>query len=293
MYHFMTEPELQGQHRISQIYLKQFGFKRDDKWYISVWRKFINHTDIELIDTFSKEVNIFDLPFIDFKLRRHFENTSNQIESEYGKIINTLANQHQLIPRHKNILCHYVANLICRTKSYRNSFDLLLKSEQTKTKFLNEITMFQEETLPELQEFLGMLEQEFQLNIVIGTLMNHLVRIFRAFSFVILKDYGNRGWCTSDNPIILEKQNNHSWIVPIETEIYFPLSKNFCLFMFNKHSHIQTNQLRQFKINKVNPSDETTHRNISDRILHNDNEFLILPIEINKTYFDSSEKNDT
>ena len=30
MCHSMTEPELQGQHRISQIYLKQFGFKREE-----------------------------------------------------------------------------------------------------------------------------------------------------------------------------------------------------------------------------------------------------------------------
>jgi hypothetical protein len=289
----MTEPELQGQHRISQIYLKQFGFKRDDKWYISVWRKFTDHTDIELIETFSKEVNIFDLPFADFKHRRHFENSSNLIEREYSKIINTLANQHQLIPRHKDILRHYVANLVCRTKPYRNFFGLLLKSEQARDKFLNEITMFKEETLPELQKLLDILKQEFQLNVAIGTLMNHLVRVFRAFSFVVLKDYDNRGWFTSDNPVILDKQNNHSWIIPIETEIYFPLSKDFCLFMFNKHSEIQKNHLRKYQINKVAPSDEATYKNISDRILHNNNDFLIFPVEIDKTYFTLDENNGT
>lgn len=287
----MKEPELQGQHRISQIYLKQFGFKRDDKWYISVWRKFINHTDIELIETFSKEINVFDLPYVDFRLRRHFENTSNLIESEYSKIINTLANQNQIIPKHKDILCHYVANLICRAKPHRYFFDLLLKNEQTRNKFLNEITMFKDGTLPELQEFLDILKQEFQLNVAIGALMNHLVRVFRAFSFVILKDYNNRGWFTSDNPVILDKQNNHNWVVPIETEIYFPLSRDYCLFMFNNQSEIQTNQLRQFQINKVAQADEKTHANISDRILHNDSDFLIYPAEIDKTYFDADEKN--
>ena len=51
----MIEVEFQGQHRISQIYLKQFGFKKDGNWYISVWRKFLNHTDIELIQSFSKK----------------------------------------------------------------------------------------------------------------------------------------------------------------------------------------------------------------------------------------------
>src|SRR6185312_9730163 len=109
----MTDVEFQGQHRISQIYLKQFGFEREGKWCISVWRKFLNHTDIESVEKFSKEINVFDLPYKDFKLRRYFENTSNIIEGEYFKIINTITHQNQLIPRHKDILCHYVANLIC------------------------------------------------------------------------------------------------------------------------------------------------------------------------------------
>ncbi len=281
----MTEVEFQGQHRISKVYLKQFGFEKNGEWKISVWRKFLDHTDTELIDTFSKEINVFDLPYEDFTLRRHFENTSNLIESEYPKVIKTLSNQHQLIPRHKDILCHYVANLICRTKPYRDFFEQLLKNEQTRNKFLTEITMFKEETLPELKEHLHLLKEEFQLNVAIGSLMNHLVYVFRAFKFIILKDFNNRGWFTSDNPVIIDKQNNYSWVVPVETEIYFPLSKDFCLFMFNKNSEIQDNPLRNFKANKITTTDELTHKTICDRITHNDNHFLIFPTEIENTYF--------
>jgi hypothetical protein len=273
--------------------LKQFGFQRDGKWYISVWRKFLNHTDIELIENFSKEINIFDLPFEDFKLRRHFENTSGIVEVKYGTIIKTLAHQRQLIPKHKDILCHYIANIICRTKPYSEFFDQLLQNKQARSKFLNEITMFDESILPPLKEALNVLEKEFQLNIAIGFLMNHLVRVFRTFSFVILKDFDNRGWITSDNPVILDKQNNHSWIVPIEAEIYFPLSKDYCLFMFHTDSEMITNPLRELNGNKIANCDETLHKSIWDRILHNDNEFVIFPVEIGKTYFEGGAKNGT
>lgn len=289
----MADVEFQGQHRISQIYLKQFGFEREGKWYISVWKKFVNHTDIEWVENFSKEINVFDLPYEDFKLRRHFENTSNIIECEYFKIINTLTHQNQLISRHKDILCHYVANLICRTKPYRDFFDLLLKDELTRNKFLSEITMFREEELSELKQFLDILNGGFQLNVAIGSLMNHLVHVFRTFQFIILKDFDNRGWFTSDNPIILDKQNNYSWIVPVETEIYFPLSKDYCLFMFHKDSEIKTNPLRLLPINKISNSDEVIHKNICDRTLNNDNEYLIFPTEIGKTFFDDYDKNGT
>jgi hypothetical protein len=68
--------------------------------YISVWRKFLNHTDIELVENFSKEINIFDLPYEDFKLRRHFEDASSIIEANYGTVIKTLTHQKQLISKH-------------------------------------------------------------------------------------------------------------------------------------------------------------------------------------------------
>lgn len=282
----LREPEFQGQHRISQIYLKQFGFKRDGKWYISVWRKFLNHTDIELIENFSKGINVFDLPYEDFKFRRHFENTCGVIEAKYGTIVKTLSNQNQLILKHKFLLFQYVAILICRTKPYRDFFDQLLKSEQTRMKFLKEITMFDKTNFSLIKEELDILKEDFQLNVAIGFLMNHLVRVFRVFDCVILKDYGNRGWFTSDNPVFIDKQKNDSWIIPIEAEIYFPLSKDYCLFMFHKQSELNTNPLRKFEINKITASDELTHKNICDRILHNYNEYLIFPAEIDKTYFD-------
>lgn len=146
--------------------------------------------------------------------------------------------------------------------------------------------MFRDDTLPDLKQTLDILNEDFQLNVAIGSLMDHLVKVFRAFNFIILRDYNNRGWFTSDNPVIIDKQNNHSWVLPVETEIYFPLSKDFCLFMFHKNSGAKINPLRNLKMNKIAGTDETTHKSICDRIIHNDNEFLIFPAEIEKTYFD-------
>lgn len=227
------------------------------------------------------------MPYEDFKLRRHFENSSNLIEGEYPKIINTLIHQHQLIPRHKDILCHYVANLICRTTPYRIFFDSLLKEEQTRNKFLEEITMFNEEKLPELEQHFEILTDTFQLNVAIGFLMNHLVHLFRNFSFVILQDFNNRGWLTSDNPVIVDKKQNYSWVVPVETEMYFPISKDYCLFIFHNNSSIKTNPLRNYPINKITLTDDSIHKNICDLILHNNNQYLIFPAEIEPTYLDN------
>lgn len=118
--------------------------------------------------------------------------------------------------------------------------------------------------------------------------MNYLVRVFRAFKFIILKDYNNKGWPTSDNPIILDKQGNSSWIVPIEAKIYLPLSKDFCLFMYNKNSEIHTNPLRNLIVNEINKISEEIYQNICERIMDNKNEYIIFPSEIEKTFFNDS-----
>ena len=71
----MGTPKYQGQHRISQVYLKEFGYVKGGKWYIAIWEKSKNHTDYVLIENFTKETNVFDLPFFESgEERRHFEN---------------------------------------------------------------------------------------------------------------------------------------------------------------------------------------------------------------------------
>jgi hypothetical protein len=54
---------------------------------------------------------------------------------------------------------------------------------------------------------------------------------------------------------------------------------------------IKTNSLRSYRTNKLTQCDEATHKKICDRILHNENEYLIFPTEIDRLYFQKPEKN--
>ncbi|MFA6152877.1 MAG: DUF4238 domain-containing protein [Chitinophagaceae bacterium] len=276
------EPEYQKQHRVSQVYLKQFGFEKDNVWYVSVWKKYSEQTGLEVINDFTKEVNIFDLPYEEFKYRRHFENSSNILETAYPKVIKSIINQKQLIKSHQNILAQYVANLICRTKPFREFFDLLLTSGDTRKKFLNEICLFGS-SIEEIEDQLKSLQGQEPLNVTIGYMMNHLVHILLQFNYVILKEFEGRGWMTSDNPVVLDKNENHSFIIPIEAEIYLPLSRDFCLFMYHSESANKTNPLRQFPVNRISELDDDLYKKIIDLIFKNENEFVIFPYEIEPT----------
>jgi len=191
----MSEPIEQKQHRISQVYLKQFGYEKDDRWWVSVYQVGRKTTDNIPIEQFTAETNIFDLPFNDIKIKRHFENTSNIIENGYRTVISNLHNQKQLTPKNKDLLCHFVPNLMCRTEPFRSFIDSLLRTSDTRDKFLNEITLLTGDN-KEIKVLLSILKIDFQLNIAICTLMNHMVSVFRKFQQVIIKACENKGWLT-------------------------------------------------------------------------------------------------
>lgn len=270
----MNHPKYQGQHRVSQVYLRQFGYFKDEKWYISVWDKTKKFTDYVLIENFTKETNVFDLPFFEsIEERRHFEHKSVIIENEYQKVLNTIIWQKQLTPRHRDILCHYIPNLMCRAKPYRELFQRYLDTPILRDAFLKEITMYKPEELQILNISLSNIPKQTHLNYVIGYIMNFFVSIFRNFNFVILKDYANRGWFTSDNPAIIDPQEDQNELnddyqltIPVESEIYFPLSPDYCAFIYHPKSIKNSNPLRKFKVNKVHAIDEYTHEKICQMI---------------------------
>jgi|GEM_PF-6253023 len=278
----MSSPKRQGQHRIPRVYLKQFGYKKNEEWWISVLHKGDSITQNVLVKNFSVETNVFDLPYEDMQMRRHFEKNSGILEDNYDRIISNLNNQKKLTRKDKNVLYHLVPNLLCRTKPFRSYIETLLHYDKAREKLIWEITLFIKQK-KQIINLLGSLEKDLQLNIAISTAMNYLVTVIRTFEIIILKAPNERFWFTTDNPVHLDKQNHCEIIIPIESEFYLPLSKDFCLFMFNTDSEIITNVLRNLKLDKVNSIGYDLFDQITKKILLNDNDYLIIPIEIEPT----------
>lgn len=276
------EPEIQGQHKVSQVYLKQFGYEKDGDWWLSVYKAGKNETEIVRISDFTKETNIFDLPINNPEIKRSFENYSNKVENRYRTIISNLHNQKRLTPKDKEILNYFVANILCRTNPFRNLINELLKNSNTRDKFITEMSMFSDD-IEETMKLLSLFKINQQINIAIVPLMDHLVYIFRHFKKVIIRECEGRGWLTTDSPVYIDKQGQNKWIIPPESEIYLPLSKDFCLFMYNPKSEIKSNPLRNLKPDRINTVDFETFENITKKIVIDYDEYLIMNKEIEPT----------
>lgn len=269
-----AHPEKQKQHRLSQVYLKKFGYEEKGIWMVSILKLGAEITENVKISEFTAEENIFDLPFKDFEIRRHFETLSGRIENDYPRLINNIENQKLLTPKDKDLLNYFVPNILCRTEDFRFFIKSLLDDVNTRNKLLNEITLFRQDD-GQTELLLDILHPETHTNIVIGQLMNHLVYVFRRFKKIILKSPNGYGWLTSDNPVCIDLHGQNEWIIPIEAEVYFPLSKNYCVFLFNEESTLNSNPLRALKIDKVNQLDYETFSEIANKIARNLNKYLI------------------
>ncbi|WP_231567332.1 DUF4238 domain-containing protein [Lacinutrix sp. Hel_I_90] len=267
-------PEIQKQHRLSQVYLKKFGYEQDGIWMVSVMKLGSGMTENVKISEFTAEENIFDLPFKDFEIRRHFETLSGRLENDYHRLINNIEKQKLLTPKDKDLLNHFVPNILCRTSHFRCFINLLIEDIETRKKLLNEITLFKKDN-GQTEFLLDILKPETHLNIVVGTLMNHLVYVLQRFKKLILKSPKGYGWLISDNPVFIDWQGKNEWIMPIEAEIYFPLSKEYCVFLYNDQSELNSNPLRNLKNDKVNQIDFETFDRLANIIGRNLDEYLI------------------
>lgn len=272
------EPEFQNQHKLPQVYLKQFGFEKDGDFWVSVLKVGTSKIQNILVSEFSAEINIFDLPFENDEIKRHYENLFNKVENRFRIILSNLKNQGKLIPKDKDYLNDFTANIICRTEPIRTFILELLKNNETREKFIKEITLFSSD-YDETKNLLDIFKIDYQLNLAIGTVMNHLVYVFSNFEKIIIKEKGGTGWLTTDSPVYIDYKDNHSWLIPVEAEIYFPLSKDYCLFMFHPKSENKENPLRKLKIDKVNIINFEMFDEIARKISGDYFEYLIMNAE--------------
>lgn len=269
-------PKTQKQHRLSQVYLKKFGYLQDDVWMISVLKLGNKITENVKILEFTREENIFDFPFGNMEEKRHFEILSGKIENQYNKLINNIENQNRITPKDKDLLNHFVPNLLCRTTHFRQFINLLIENKESRKHLFDEITMFKGgETRFEFEFLTELSLPKVRINIMMGLIMNHLIHIFRHFQKIILKSPEDCGWLTSDNPVYIDLRKESYWLIPIDAEIYLPLSKRYCIFLYSENSNLNSNPLRKLKKDVVNKLDLNTFETLASKIAQNLDKYLI------------------
>lgn len=280
----------QGQHRISRTYLKQFSFKDSrNADIISVLEHGNPITQHKSVKQFTRETNLFDTHLADPGKERFFEELSQKIETNYPKVLHSIALNGGLDTFTKEQLISFTANLLVRQSRMREYFfKPIFTNDQVRAKLLNEISLFKR--APEFLKLVlnkicmdseGTLDDK--VNLVAVEIMSHLAFVISRFTFLILKAPDSKNWFTSDNPVVINRNGStEAWIIPPEAEIYFPLSPDYLLFLYN-HRVPGSNSLRTLPSDKVSTvSDEQIWDITVNQISRNADMYTISPADLGK-----------
>lgn len=242
--------------------------------------------------SFTREVNLFDANLADPDFIRYFEQYSSKVEASYPWVTKGLKKESHLSQRNYATLLKFVTNLFIRQSSTREEFLMrVLEDEAVRKKLFNEITLFsdtREEDLKLFELIHSSTPSNEQMNLFAGEIWTHLVRVFRAFDFTILKAREGTCWFTSDNPVIVDRRGSEeAWIIPAESEIYFPISRDYLLFMY--HPEMKSdNRIRNFEIDSVTECpDDIQHDIISKIISPSAERYLIMGMEFKESDYES------
>jgi hypothetical protein len=284
----MKNPPKQNQHKLPQVYMREFGYDYKGQKKVSVLKIGEKFTRQKSIESFLSETNVFKIKSENPELENIYEDLNGLIENEYLNFISDLDNDQTLSKKSYAIILQLIPNLLCRTDEMRSLVSQLLNTD-AKTKFLKIICIHMAsdiETLEQKDFYKTMAEQPINgdvINRALIFLMDHIFRLVAHYDIVILKSQENKPWYTSDNPIVFENRMANFKIMLKESEIYFPLNPQYLLYLHHQESDDKKNELRELKSNKVHLASDKQNQSLQEKIMKNANEYVIIKGELKYT----------
>lgn len=273
----------QSQHKVSQVYLRGFGYKtKSEQWKISTIdlaklkgtnNFFVSQKSIE---TITVSDNIYDIQYCNNEWVKDFEDLNGKIETLYPLILNDISLNKCLSEGSESTLIQFVSNIICRNEVYRDFIFMSLNSPNREL-FLKLVCVFHEDKGSSFIKGLNEVSSASQLNVVCFAVMDHILNKLATFNYVIIKGYSDRGWITSDSPVVADLLISKDSIFSINTELYFPLSKDYCIFFSHPNAKIKNSILRDVKHKSIIDGTEEIHDMVYNKIRENAQNYIFFP----------------
>jgi hypothetical protein len=284
-------PLNQLQHKLPQVYLKQFGYLERDQWKISIIQRGEKFTRQKSIGSFTGETNIFDIESEDDRFPRMFETLNADLENLYPEVLNDIFTNLNVSDNSWEILVQLTPNLMVRSDYWRTFVRGILESEK-KEAFLDITLSIHTNSLEELKELKNkyfykiISDSELSRSTINKTLLHFLNYVFhhlRSLDLIILKAPKGKEFFTSDNPVVFNANQLQGklGLFAIDTELYFPICKDYLAYFHYKESKKEF-PLRKLKNRGIyNVEDVLTQKQydhiIRKEIISNSDKLIIVP----------------
>lgn len=243
------------QHRVSAVYLREFGFLEGNQWKITTMVKSemakmreVNKIWIgaKSVDSVTVELNEFDLHGLRPDIKRLLEEGFGIIETKWPKITEEV-NTGKVSDETQAYINHFISSLLIRSKRFREMISHHIAQLYAR-QFLTDMGIWLDKKEVEaLVDIIMGVPVEQRLNHACVLVWHHLASKLATFHSVYIKDYQNSGWSTSDDPVVLQNNFATNSILSINTELYFPLSKDWLVYMYHGNATMAMNPLNGVK----------------------------------------------
>lgn len=281
----------QDQHKIPRVYLKKFGYRdKNNHWKLSVIKNGKKSTQQKTIKSFTAVTNLFDISSDDQRVRRIIEQFNCQLETEYNNIIKDLEEKKTLSEKSYAVLLNLIANLIVRADYWREWL-LGIMNHENKENFIKLLLArhtkgaedFNKITEKHYYRLIVDAPNEQAVNRVLIYFIDHFLLRFRYYEIVIIQSQEEKEWWTSTNPVVMHQRMHEMEIFAKESEIYFPLSPKYLIYLHFKGSDDKENELRKLETNKIHVATDEQNTKLQHYILENPSEYVIIAGEYHHT----------
>ncbi|QMU26537.1 DUF4238 domain-containing protein [Adhaeribacter radiodurans] len=288
-------PLNQSQHKLPQVYLKQFGYLKGNQWMVSILEKELTYSKQKSIGSFTTETNVFDIDSEDDRLPRMFETMNADLENLYHEMLDDISKNKFIPDKCWEIIVQLTPNLMVRSDYWRNFVCEILETPNRETFLLSTLSVHAQ-SVHELQElknryFYKVLSEgeinQSKVNRILLHFLNYIFHHLLTFDLIIIEAPEDKGFFTSDNPVNFKvnREEGQIGLYNKNTEIFFPLSKNYLAYFHHKNSSEQNAPLRKlknrgvYKVEEVLTEDEYTNL-IQEEIIKNSDKLIIFPGEV-------------
>ncbi|WNH14038.1 DUF4238 domain-containing protein [Thalassobellus suaedae] len=288
-------PPNQDQHKLPQVYLKEFGYLNKEQWMVSIIKKGEKFTRQKSIGSFTAETNVFDIESEDDRFPRMFESLNCDLENLYHEMLKDLDDNDEIPDKCWEIIVQFTPNMMIRSDFWRSFIKGILESEHKNTFLEITISVLSKsyEDLQSLKEkdFYKLISEgeltNSKLNRVLILFLNYIFHHLKPLKLIVLEAPDGNEFYTSDCPVnfIPNQIEGKLGLFSINTEVYFPLSPKYLAYFHfegSENSNPIFKELKNRGIYKVIDimSEEEYYNLIQNLIIKASDELIIIPKEL-------------
>jgi len=220
------------------------------------------------IDSLTTEMNVFDMTGLPPDILKFLEEKFGEVESPYEVNVKRIS-QGQFTDDDHQYLAAFIGSLLVRSDKFRTMMAYILKESDVSESLRAMGKHSDPADVEALIAIVNGLEVRNRMNPALGMAWEYVQHKMLAMKCVFIRSYADRGWLTTDNPVVLKHNISRRSLLTRDTDVYFPLTPEVCVYMYNPEAEFAFNPLRGYEHGAFLQSDEWIHWTIQEIIADN------------------------